>query len=50
MAEDAREAGAGIPCSVQGGGRDGKPVPRIYFDYVIGRIGIIGSTIPGTEN
>ena len=50
LAEDDREVWTGIPRRVHCQVKDSKPVFRVYFDYVIGRIEVIDSTIPGTEN
>ena len=50
LAEDSRKAGAGVPLRINGRNGDGKAVFRVDFAYLIGWIGIIGGSIPGTEN
>ena len=40
----------GVPGRVDGRDRDGKVVFRADFTYLIGWVGVVGGTIPGTEN
>ena len=50
FAEDSQNRGAGLPGRVKGRERDGKVVFRVGFAYLIGWIGIVGGTVPGTKN
>ena len=50
LAENSGGAGAGAPGRVDRRDGDCKVVFQVDFTYLIDWIGIIGSTIPGTEH
>jgi len=50
LTEDSQKTGAGLPSKVRGRKRGGKAVFWVGFAYLIGWIGIVGRTVPGTKD